>query len=105
MMLRNALRSIRSGTIKTMVGGTVAMGLVEFTTHLPSQGKSSEFYHKLSDDIITPLMRKTLDPEGTMRVLCVIEYSTILRWRILEHAWFPTFFATTFLLFLLRTDY
>lgn len=68
-MLRNALRTVRRATVKTMVGGTVTVGLVEFTTHLPSQGKSSEFYHKISDDIVTPLMRKTLDPEGNKYVV------------------------------------
>lgn len=62
-MLRNALLSVRRTTVRTMVGGTVTLGLVEYTTHLPSQGRSSELYHKVSDEIVTPLMRKSLDPE------------------------------------------
>ena len=63
-MIRNALQSVRKATVRTIVGGTVVVGLVEYTTHLPSQGKSSEVYHKISDEVITPLMRKALDPEG-----------------------------------------
>jgi hypothetical protein len=38
---------------------------MEVTTHVFSQGRSSSFYHTLSDHIVTPLLRKILDPEGT----------------------------------------
>jgi hypothetical protein len=68
-MFKQALRSIRRATLRTLVGGTVVVGTIEVTTHLPSQGRSSEFYHKLSDDLATPLLRRVLGPEGTCRIL------------------------------------
>jgi len=68
-MIRNALQSIKRATVKTVVGGTLTIGLIEYTTQLPSQGRSSEVYHKISDKIVTPFMRKTLDPEGSCPLL------------------------------------
>ncbi|GKY90378.1 hypothetical protein MPSEU_000011800 [Mayamaea pseudoterrestris] len=62
-MFQNAARRFRRATIRTVVGTTVVVGGLEYTTRLPSQGRSSEFYHKLSDDFVTPLMRRLLDPE------------------------------------------
>lgn len=44
---------------------TVGVGALEITTHLPSQGRSSLFFHRVVDDYITPWMRRWLDPEGT----------------------------------------
>ena len=63
-MIRNAMRSVRRATVRTVVGGAVVLCVVESTTHLPSQGRSSEVYHKVSDRVVTPLMRRYLDPEG-----------------------------------------
>jgi dihydroorotate dehydrogenase len=63
MMIRQALHSIRKVTVRTVVGGAVTLGVVEYTTHLPSQGKSSALYHQVSDTVLTPLMRTYLDPE------------------------------------------
>jgi hypothetical protein len=62
----NAARSVRNVTVRTVVGGTVVLGVVEWTTRLPSQGRSSAFYHALSDDWVTPAMRRFLDPEGML---------------------------------------
>ena len=44
----------------------MVLGVAEFTTHLPSQGRSSEFYHAIADNVGTPLLRKFLDPEGEL---------------------------------------
>jgi dihydroorotate dehydrogenase len=62
-MFQQALRSLRRTTFRTIVGGTIAVGTLEVTTHLPSQGRSSEFYHSLADDGVTPLLRRVLNPE------------------------------------------
>jgi hypothetical protein len=65
-MLKQALRSIRRGAIRAAVGGTVLVGTIEVTTHLPSQGRSSDVYHMLADDFGTPLLRRLLGPEGRL---------------------------------------
>eukprot|EP00934_Nitzschia_sp_Nitz4_P007129 Nitzschia sp. Nitz4//scaffold63_size106090//46229//49405//NITZ4_004390-RA/size106090-processed-gene-0.125-mRNA-1//1//CDS//3329555975//7119//frame0 len=48
---------------KDVVGGVVVVGTLEVTTNLPSQGRSSLFYHTVADQIITPLLRRVLTPE------------------------------------------
>ena len=58
-MLRQLKRTAVRATATT-VGLGVAL---EVTTHLPSEGRSSEFYHTLSDGIVMPLVRLCLDPE------------------------------------------
>jgi hypothetical protein len=60
---QQALRSLRRTTLRTIVGGTLVVGTLEVTTHLPSQRWSSEFYHSLADDVVTPLPRRVLNPE------------------------------------------
>jgi hypothetical protein len=50
--------------VRTLVGALAGLGVLELTTHLPSQGRSSEIYHKVSDDWATPALRTFLDPEG-----------------------------------------
>lgn len=62
--IRNAVSSVRRAAVRTVVGGTIVLGVTEWTTHLPTQGRSSAFYHALSDDYVTPAMRRFLDPEG-----------------------------------------
>lgn len=46
------------------MGAAAAVALVEVTTHLPSEGRSSLTYHYLFDHFITPLGRRLFDPEG-----------------------------------------
>ena len=59
-MLRQLKRTALRATTTT-VGLGVAL---EVTTHLPSEGRSSEFYHTLSDSIVMPLVRLCLNPES-----------------------------------------
>jgi len=57
------LRQIRNTTGKVIVSGILVAGTFEITTRLPSEGRASEIYHSLSDNVATPLMRKILNPE------------------------------------------
>jgi len=57
------LRQIRNKTIKTVTTGVIVFGTLEITTNLPSEGRSSMIYHKLADEVATPLMRRLLNPE------------------------------------------
>ena len=72
-MFRRAVQSVKRAALKTAAGGIVAVGTLEVTTHLPSQGRSSAVYHYVSDEWITPAMRALLDPEGkcVRRIMCV----------------------------------
>ena len=63
------LRQIRNTALKTITTGVIVIGTVEVTTNLPSQGRSSELYHKLADEVATPLIRTVLNPEGTRNAL------------------------------------
>lgn len=65
-MIRNTIRSMRRAAVRTIVGGGVVLGVTEWTTKLPSQGRSSEFYHDVADNIATPILRRYLDPEGRL---------------------------------------
>jgi len=58
------LRSIRDKAVKTVGTGVLVIASVEFTTKLPSEGRSSQLYHDVSDKVVTPLVRKVLNPEG-----------------------------------------
>lgn len=62
----NALRQAAQAVRRTVVQTTVAVGslaaLLEVTTHLPSQGRSSPFYHTLCDTLGMALLQR-LDPE------------------------------------------
>lgn len=57
------LRSFRRAVVRTTLTATTAVVLVEVTTHLPSQGRASETYHRLVDHTITPLLRHYTGPE------------------------------------------
>ena len=61
-------QQIRRSVVRTVVTTTAVVGVVEVTTHLPSQGRSSEFYHKLSDRVALPVLRSVLDPETAHQV-------------------------------------
>lgn len=61
-------QQIRRAVVKTAVTSVAVVGAVEMTTHLPSQGRSSEFYHKLSDEVALPILRRLLDPERAHEV-------------------------------------
>ena len=63
-MFQQAARSVRRAVVRTTVVTVTTVGALEVTTHLPSQGRSSEFYHTLANEWVTPLMRRFLDPEG-----------------------------------------
>lgn len=75
------LRRVRNTVIKTAAAGTILVGTVEVTTHLPSEGRSSRFYHSLIDDMVTPLMRRVLDPETAHH--SALEFA--------RRGWAPTF--------------
>ena len=62
-MFKQAMQSLRRATLRTLAGGTVLVGTVEVFTHLPSQGRSSELYHNLMDNMVTPILRQYLNPE------------------------------------------
>lgn len=61
-------QQIRRAVVRTAVTTTAVVGAIEITTHLPSQGRSSEFYHWLSDRVALPVLRRTLDPETAHQV-------------------------------------
>ena len=48
----------------TALGAAAAASLLEITTHLPTEGRSSLAYHHFFDSVITPLGRRVLDPES-----------------------------------------
>jgi len=57
------LRQLRRTAIKA-TAATIGLGVaVEVTTHLPSEGRSSQFYHDVSDKLVMPLVRLCLNPE------------------------------------------
>lgn len=58
------IRNIRNTSFKALGTGMVVFASVELTTKLPSEGRSSQLYHSLSDEVVTPLMRRLLNPEG-----------------------------------------
>ena len=67
-LVHEMLRSVRRATVRTVVGGAVVVGSLEATTHLPSQGRSSAFYHSLADDLVVPAMRRILGPEEAHKI-------------------------------------
>lgn len=61
-------RSVRRTTVRTISGGAIVVGSLELTTNLPSQGRSSWFYHALADDWVVPAMRRLLGPEEAHKI-------------------------------------
>ncbi len=58
------LEKLQRITFRFVTGGTIFIGTTEILTKLPSEGRSSEFYHYLANDIATPFTRSLLNPEG-----------------------------------------
>ena len=48
----------------TALSAAAAASLLEITTHLPTEGRSSLAYHHFFDSVITPLGRRVFDPES-----------------------------------------
>ena len=76
------MQRLRRRTVGAVVGTGVVLGGLEVTTHLPSQGRSSDFYHYLSDEWATPLMRTFLDPESTCVYATFTSASVACTWSI-----------------------
>lgn len=64
MAIKTFVSNIERKIRTTALGAVAAVALVEVTTHLPSEGRSSLTYHYLFDHCITPLGRRLFDPEG-----------------------------------------
>lgn len=62
------LRSFRQAVVRTTLTATAVVALTEVTTHVPSQGRASDAYHRLVDNAITPLLRIYLSPETAHHV-------------------------------------
>ena len=61
-LLITMLRSLRRSAVRTLVGGSLVVAGLEVTTRLPSEGRSSRLYHRIADEVVTPLLR-LLPPE------------------------------------------
>ena len=58
------LRQLKRTALRT-AATTAGLGLaLEVTTHLPTEGRSSAFYHAVSDGVVLPLIRLCLNPEA-----------------------------------------
>jgi dihydroorotate dehydrogenase len=65
---QKTLKSLWRKTARTIFGGVIVIGTIEVATHLPSQGRSSYFYHTLADEWIVPAMRRVLGPEAAHKM-------------------------------------
>lgn len=70
---RKIVQRTRRIVVQTIVTVTTVGVALEVTTHLPSQGRSSDFYYTIADEWITPFMRRWLDPEGMNFCLFVLQ--------------------------------
>jgi len=61
---KTMFRSFQKSVFKAASTGILVVGALEVTTHLPSQGRSAEVYHTISDEYLTPLIRRIFNPEG-----------------------------------------
>jgi len=57
------IRKLRSNVLRAAGASVIAVGSFEMLTSLPSEGRSSKFYHKCAD-YGTSILRSTLDAEG-----------------------------------------
>jgi hypothetical protein len=60
--------SVQQKIRSTALRAITTVAIVEYTTHLPSEGRSSIAYHRFYDEIITPLGRRLLDPEDAHHI-------------------------------------
>lgn len=63
----NFLKQIRNTSLKAIGTSIVVVASIEVTTKLPSEGRSSQLYHDLSDKVVTPIMRTLFKPEGMFK--------------------------------------
>jgi len=63
-MFARARAAVRRAVVNTAVTTTLVVGTLELTTHLPTQGRSSAFYHQAADTAL-PIMKRFLGPKGT----------------------------------------
>ena len=73
-IFQRAIQSLQHATIRTLCGGAVVVGTLEVTTHLPSEGRSSAFYHGLADNWVVPAMRRLLGPEEAHKAALQIAF-------------------------------
>lgn len=57
------LRQAFSKSTRVLGATGALLAAAELTTHIPSQGRSSDVYHCFTDQVVTPLIRNTFDPE------------------------------------------
>mmetsp|Transcript_5033 Transcript_5033/g.6651 ORF Transcript_5033/g.6651 Transcript_5033/m.6651 type:complete len:135 (+) Transcript_5033:95-499(+) len=75
-------RQLRNAAIKTVGTGVVVIGAVEVTTHLPSEGRSSNLYHYMSDGVLMPVIRRFVNPEDAHNLaIQVAKYGYTPRFR------------------------
>lgn len=86
---QNALQRTRRFLIRTTIGSAVAMGTLEYTTELPSKGRSSWFYHYVSDKYGTPMIRLCLGPEGAMKEFGNFNKNWAIDFKTAIHLWWP----------------
>jgi NADPH-dependent ferric siderophore reductase len=56
-MFQQAMKSLR----RTAIKGVLAVGVIEVTTHFPSEGRSAEVYHYICDEMAMPVIRRVLN--------------------------------------------
>lgn len=56
-------QKLQSAVLRTTIYTASTVALLEYTTQIPSEGRSSRTYHRLFDEIITPLGRRLFGPE------------------------------------------
>ena len=58
------MNHLRPTLTKTTTLTLSSLALLEYTTHIPSQGRSSPLYTSLFDNVLTPTSRRLLNPEN-----------------------------------------
>lgn len=76
---------VRRMVLRTVAVAVTATATLEWTTGLPSQGRSSNVYRDWVDAQITPLLRTWLEPESTYNEYVVLCCVVCLQW-LTKHA-------------------